>query len=64
MIKFLWCLGHHGSGRFESVSKNDWKCMDCGAVMERRGLGYIEPNGDLNWKLVEEVTNDPDQGAV
>jgi hypothetical protein len=58
MIKFLWCLGHSGSGRFREVGdENDWKCIDCGAVMERKGL---EPNGDLNWKLVQEVIDDSD----
>jgi hypothetical protein len=58
MIKFLWCLGHSGSGRFRAVGdENDWKCMDCGAVMEKTG---VEPDGDKNWRLVQEVIDDSD----
>jgi hypothetical protein len=57
MIRFLWCLGHHGSGRFEATNhKRAWRCLDCGAIMEKTG---IELDQEQNWRLLEEVINDP-----
>ena len=54
MIKFVWCLGHHGSGRFEETDhQREWKCLDCGAVMEKTG---IELDQEQNWKLVHDRT--------
>ena len=51
MIKFVWCLGHHGSGRFEETDhQREWKCLDCGAVMEKTG---IELDQEKDWKLVQ-----------
>ena len=56
MIKFVWCLGHHGGGRFEATDHPDeWKCMDCDAVMEKTG---IELDQEKNWRLVQEVIDD------
>ena len=66
MIKFVWCLGHHGNGRFTEEprsiyghEKNSsvWKCLDCDAVMKKVG-------SELNlehrsWTLME-VTDDSD----
>tara|TARA_R100000808_G_scaffold23395_1_gene51887 strand:+ start:2084 stop:2281 length:198 start_codon:yes stop_codon:yes gene_type:complete len=65
MIKFVWCLGHHGSGRFTqehnsiySQEKNSsvWRCLDCDAVMKKVG---VELNRDRDWTLME-VINDSD----
>ena len=64
MIKFVWCLGHHGNGRFTEEprsiyghEKNSsvWRCLDCDAVMKKVG-------SELNlehrsWTLME-VTDD------
>ena len=62
MIKFVWCLGHHGNGRFTEEprsiyghEKNSsvWKCLDCDAVMKKIG-------SELNlehrsWTLMEVI---------
>jgi hypothetical protein len=62
MIKFVWCLGHHGNGRFTEEprsiyghEKNSsvWKCLDCDAVMKKVG-------SELNlehrsWTLMEVI---------
>ena len=56
MIKFVWCLGHSGSGRFRAVGyQREWRCLDCGAIMVKTG---IELDQERNWRLVQEVTND------
>jgi hypothetical protein len=56
MIKFVWCLGHHGSGRFKAVGyQREWKCLDCGAIMEKTG---VEPDQEANWRLVQGVIDD------
>jgi len=66
MIKFVWCLGHHGNGRFTEEphsiyghEKNSsvWRCLDCNAVMKKIGT---ELNRERDWTLMEEVTNDSD----
>ena len=66
MIKFVWCLGHHGNGRFteehDSIYVHErnssmWRCLDCNAVMRKTG---IELNWDRNWTLIEGVIDDPD----
>ena len=56
MIKFVWCLGHSGSGRFRAVGyQREWRCLDCGAIMVKTG---IELDQERNWRLVQEGTND------
>jgi len=58
MIKFVWCLGHHGSGRFKELGyARRWECLDCGAVMEKTGA---ELDQEANWRLLEEVIDDSD----
>jgi hypothetical protein len=65
MVKFVWCLSHHGNGRFVEETyrrtwfKNNstwWKCLDCNAVMEKTG---VELNRDSDWQLIEEGVDDP-----
>jgi hypothetical protein len=64
MVKFTWCLSHHGNGRFTSEpyrsawfkeNSTRWKCLDCGAIMEKTG---VELNDDRDWQLIEEGVND------
>ena len=56
MIKFVWGLGHHGSGRFEATDHPDeWRCMDCDAVMEKTKPDTVTEDG---WRLLGEVTDD------
>ena len=62
MIKFVWCLGHHGSGRVRrsnefqpSYRGTEWECIDCGAIMVKTG---IELDQEKNWRLVQEVIDD------
>ena len=58
MIKFVWCLGHHGSGRFEATDHPaKWKCMDCDAVMEKTKPDTVTEDG---WRLLGEVIDDSD----
>ena len=66
MIKFAWCLSHHGNGRFIEEpymgtwfkrNSTRWKCLDCGAIMEKIG---VELNDDRDWHLIEEGVNDSD----
>ena len=62
MMKFVWCPGHQGSGQFDRTGlPNKWQCFDCGTVIEKIGT---ELNQEHKWKLVQEVFDDPDQGAV
>ena len=60
MIKFVWCPGHQGSGRF-SRKGQAWKCHDCGTAIEKEGM---ELDQEHRWKLVQEVLDDPNPGAV
>ena len=66
MIKFVWCLGHHGNGRFTEEprsiyghEKNSsvWKCLDCDAVMKKIGAELNLEH--RSWTLME-VTDDSD----
>ena len=61
-IKFVWCLGHHRNGRFEETGfPGEWRCHGCGTIMEKMSS---RPDLENEWRLVEEVPDDPDQGSV
>ena len=64
MIKFVWCLGHHGNGRFTQEhnsiyghenNSSVWSCLDCDAVMVKTKPDTVTEDG---WRLLGEVTDD------